>query len=85
MQFQVFRQAISDSLTRERLLAALTGFFGVLAALLASIGLYGVLAYQTVSRRGEIGIRFNRLTGSVDEARDGSLVVLPGVHELRIF
>lgn len=57
MQFQVFQQTISDSLVRERLLAALTGFFGVLAVLLASIGLYGVLAYQTVRRRGEIGIR----------------------------
>ena len=52
MQFQVFRQTISDTLTRERLLAALTSFFGVLAALLAGIGLYGVLAYQTVRRRG---------------------------------
>jgi predicted permease len=57
MQFQGFQQRISDSLMRERLLAALSGFFGVLAALLASIGLYGVLAYQTVRRRSEIGIR----------------------------
>jgi len=57
MQFQEFQQTISDSLMRERLLAALTGFFGILAALLASIGLYGVLAYQIVRRRGEIGIR----------------------------
>jgi putative ABC transport system permease protein len=57
MQFQVLQQRISDSLMRERLLAALSGFFGVLAALLASIGLYGVLAYQTVRRRSEIGIR----------------------------
>ena len=57
MQFQVFQQRISESLIRERLLAALSGFFGVLAALLASIGLYGVLAYQTVRRRSEIGIR----------------------------
>jgi putative ABC transport system permease protein len=57
MQFQVFQQTISDSLVRERLLAALSGFFGVLAALLASIGLYGVLAYQTVRRHSEIGIR----------------------------
>jgi predicted permease len=57
MQFQVFEQTISDSVIRERLLAALSGFFGILAALLASIGLYGVLAYQTVRRRSEIGIR----------------------------
>jgi predicted permease len=57
MQFQVFEQRISDSLMRERLLAALSGFFGALAALLASIGLYGVLAYQTVRRHSEIGIR----------------------------
>jgi len=57
MEFQAFEQTISDSLVRERLLAALTGFFGGLAALLASIGLYGVLAYQTVRRCGEIGIR----------------------------
>jgi predicted permease len=57
LQFQVFQQRISDSLMRERLLAALSGFFGVLAALLASIGLYGVLAYQTIRRHNEIGIR----------------------------
>jgi predicted permease len=57
MQFQVFQQQISDSLMRERLLAALSGFFGALAALLATIGLYGVLAYNAVRRRNEIGIR----------------------------
>jgi predicted permease len=57
MEFQVFQQRISDSLMRERLLAALSGFFGALAALLASVGLYGVLAYHAVRRRNEIGIR----------------------------
>ncbi|HEV3198988.1 MAG TPA: ABC transporter permease, partial [Bryobacteraceae bacterium] len=57
MEFRVFQRQISDSLVRERLLAALSGFFGVLAALLAGIGLYGVLAYRAVGRRNEIGIR----------------------------
>jgi predicted permease len=57
MQFQAFERSIADSLMRERLLAALSGFFGGLAALLAIIGLYGVLAYHTMRRRNEIGIR----------------------------
>ncbi len=57
MQFQSFERRIADSLMRERLLAALSGFFGGLAALLAMIGLYGVLAYHTMRRRNEIGIR----------------------------
>jgi predicted permease len=57
IQFRVFEELISESLTRERLLAALSGFFGALAAVLATIGLYGVLAYKTVRRRNEIGIR----------------------------
>jgi predicted lysophospholipase L1 biosynthesis ABC-type transport system permease subunit len=57
MHFQGFERTISDSLMRKRLLAALSGFFGGLAALLAIIGLYGVLAYNTLRRRNEIGIR----------------------------
>jgi predicted permease len=57
MEFQVLEQRIFDGLTRERLLAALSGFFGALAALLAGIGLYGVLAYHAVRRRNELGIR----------------------------
>ena len=83
MQFQVFQQRLSVSLVRERLLAALSGFFGVLAALLASIGLYGVLAYQTVRRRSEIGIRLalGSTRGQITQLvlREAALLVLVGL------
>ncbi len=55
--FLNFRTMIADSLLRERLMATLSGFFGVLALLLASIGLYGILSYGVTTRTKEIGIR----------------------------
>jgi putative ABC transport system permease protein len=48
---------VDRSLGREKLLAKLAGFFGALALLLASIGLYGIIAYSVARRRNEIGIR----------------------------
>jgi putative ABC transport system permease protein len=41
----------------ERLIAMLSGFFGALGALLAALGLYGLLAYTVARRTNEIGIR----------------------------
>jgi predicted permease len=48
---------VNGSLGRERLIAYLSGFFGILALGLASVGLYGVVAYSVTQRTKEVGIR----------------------------
>jgi ABC-type antimicrobial peptide transport system permease subunit len=57
LQFFDFQQGIRDNLVGDRMMAMLAGFFGVLAALLVVVGLYGVLSYFIAQRRNEIGIR----------------------------
>lgn len=57
VEFSVFHQQIQNGIVRERLMAALSAFFGALAALLSMMGLYGVISYVTAMRKNEIGIR----------------------------
>jgi ABC-type antimicrobial peptide transport system permease subunit len=57
VEFKVLDVQVQDSVLRERLMAKLSGGFGLLAALLSTLGLYGVMSYMVARRRNEIGVR----------------------------
>jgi predicted permease len=57
VQFRPFNAVFDRSIERDRLVAALSGLFGLLGLALASVGLYGVMTQSVAARTGEIGIR----------------------------
>ncbi len=57
LDLRTFETNVREGLLRERLLATLSSFFGILAVLIASLGIYGVMSYLVARRTNEIGVR----------------------------
>jgi predicted permease len=82
--FRPMTDQVSASLTQERIVALLAGFFGALALMLAGLGLYGVTWCAVNRRRTEIGIRMalGAAPGSVVQLVLGRVSILVGVGVL---
>jgi predicted permease len=57
IDLRTYDAQVADNFIQERIVAQLSSFFGVLALILASVGLYGVMSYFVARRTSEIGIR----------------------------
>jgi macrolide transport system ATP-binding/permease protein len=71
VKFQTFDEQIADRFTQERMISRLMTLFGVLALLLAAVGLYGLTSYNVARRRSEIGIRM-----ALGAARGGVIAIV---------
>ena len=82
VQYQTLSDQVAATLVSERLMAALSLCFGVLAIVIATIGLYGVMSYIVARRRSEIGIRLalgaerSRVVGMI--VREAAVLVAIG-------
>jgi putative ABC transport system permease protein len=83
LTFRPLADQVDAALTQERVVAALSSFFGALALLLAGLGLYGVTSYSVSRRRAEIGIRMALGASPADVivlvVRRGALLVAIGI------
>ncbi len=57
ISIRTLKEKVATQLTQQQLIAGLTSLFGILSLVLASIGLYGITAYNVGRRTGEIGVR----------------------------
>ncbi len=83
VSMRTLREQVDASIVPERLVARMSTVFGLLALALAAVGLYGVVAYVTAQRTGEIGIRMALGAGRTEVQRlvlrDTLTLVLIGV------
>ena len=83
VEFDVLEVEAMNSVMRERLMASLSGGFGLLAGLLSMLGLYGVMSYMVARRQSEIGVRmalgagWREILGLV--AREAGVLVAVGI------
>jgi ABC-type antimicrobial peptide transport system permease subunit len=83
VSFKSLDYQVADNFNGERLISRLTGLFGLLALILASVGLYGITAYSVARRTNEIGVRMalgaNRTNVIVMVLRNALLLVALGL------
>ena len=79
---QTFEDQVNQSTLNERMMATLGGFFGVLALIVACLGIFGILAFQVSRRINEIGIRMALGAARGDIValvlREAALILVPG-------
>jgi len=79
---QTFEDQVNQSTLNERLMAALGGFFGLLALIVACLGIFGILAFQVSRRVNEIGVRMALGAARRDiltlVLREAALLLAPG-------